>query len=91
MRIAVHVTPGSGHDEVVGWRGGELSLRVTAPPDAGKANATACELLARALDVPKRTVRVVRGASARHKQVEIDGVNAEDFLRAFGEPPKGVA
>ena len=87
MRIAVHVTPRSGRDEVVGWHGGELSLRVTAAPDSGKANAAACELLARALHVPKSTVRVVRGEAARHKQVDVAGATAEDVARAFGEPP----
>lgn len=90
MRIAVHVTPRSGRDEVVGWRGGELSVRVTAPPEGGKANVAACELLARALGVPKRSVRIVRGDSARHKQLEIDGTEAEAIVRAFGAPPPEV-
>lgn len=85
MRIAVHVTPRSGHDEIVGWRGGELSIRVTAPPDGGKANAAVCSLLAKVLGVPKRSVRVMRGEAARHKQVEIDGLQAADLERAFGE------
>lgn len=87
MRIAVHVTPRSGRDEVVGWHGGELSLRVTVPPEAGRANAAACALLARELGVPKRAVRVVRGESARHKQVEVDGIADSDVTRVFGEAP----
>ena len=90
MRIAVHVTPKSGRDEVVGWRGGELSVRVTAAPEDGKANAAACVLLAGALGRPKRAVRVVRGESARHKQLEIDGVDAGDITRLFGEAPPEV-
>ena len=90
MRIAVHVTPRSGRDEVAGWRGGELSVRVTAPPEDGRANAAACELLARSLGVPKRAVRVIRGESARHKQLEIDGLTPGDIARAFGDPPSEV-
>ena len=35
MRIPVHVTPRSVRDEVAGWRGGELSVRVTVPPGVG--------------------------------------------------------
>lgn len=90
MRIAVHVTPKSGRDEVVGWRGGELCIRVTAAPEDGRANAAACEVLARALGRPKRAVRVIRGESARHKQLEIDGVDAGDITRVFGEAPPEV-
>lgn len=76
LRIAIHVTPKSGRDEVAGWRGGELSVRVTAPPEGGKANAAACAVLARLLGVPKSSVRVVRGETSRHKQVEIEGPDA---------------
>lgn len=88
MRIAVHVTPKSGRDAVAGWQGSELNLKVTVPPEGGRANAAACELLARSLGVPKSAVRVVRGESARHKQVEIDGIDDADVARAFGEAPE---
>lgn len=88
MRIALHVTPRSGRDEVVGWRGGELSVRVTVPPEGGKANAAVCALIARALRVPKSAVSVVRGETSRHKQVEVAGVTEADVRRVFGDPPK---
>lgn len=90
MRIAVHVTPRSGRDEVAGWHGGELSLKVTAPPEDGKANAAACALLAKSLGVPKSAVHVARGESARHKQVEVHGIEQVDVDRAFGEAPAGL-
>ena len=89
MRIAVHVTPKSGRDEVAGWRGSELAVRVTAPPEGGKANASACAVVADALGIPKRDVRVVRGESSRHKQLEIDGVGEDAARAAFGEPQQG--
>jgi len=87
MRIAVHVTPKSVRDEVAGWRGGELSVRVTVAPEGGKANAAACAVVARALGVPKSTVRVARGDTSRHKQLEVEGVTAADVARVFGAPP----
>jgi hypothetical protein len=90
MRIAVHVTPKSGCDEVAGWRGGELSLKVTAPPEGGKANAAACRVIADALGVPKSAARVVRGETSRHKQLEVDGVGEADVRAAFGEPQSGL-
>jgi len=90
QRIAIHVTPKSGRDQVAGWRGGELSVRVTVAPEGGKANAAACEVLAKALGVPKSAVRVVRGDTARHKQVEIEGVTAADVALAVGEPDEGL-
>lgn len=90
MRISVHVTPKSVRDEVAGWRGGELSLRVASAPEAGKANAAACTLVAESLHVPKSAVRVVRGQTARHKQLEIDGVSEADVAAVFGAPEPGL-
>jgi uncharacterized protein YggU (UPF0235/DUF167 family) len=47
---------------------------VAAPPERGKANEALVELLAGALAVPKARIRVVGGHTARHKVVEIDGL-----------------
>jgi hypothetical protein len=90
MRLGVHVTPRSGRDEVAGWRGGELSLRVTVAPEGGKANAAACAVVAEALGVPKSAVRVARGETSRHKQLELEGVTPDDVRAAFGEPPEAL-
>ena len=84
--IAVHVTPRSGRDEISGWRGSELSVRVTVAPEGGKANAAVCVLVAKALGVAKSSVSVVRGDSARHKVLRIDGVDPAELQAAFGEP-----
>lgn len=84
--VRVHVTPKSGRDEIVGWRGDELAVRVTPPPEGGKATAAVCKVVAQALGVPKSAVRVVRGDTARHKALEIEGVDEAGVARAFGEP-----
>lgn len=67
-----------------------MSVRVTAPPEGGKANAAACVLLAGLLHVPKRSVRVVRGETSRHKQIEIDGVGDTELVDTFGAPEQGL-
>jgi uncharacterized protein len=84
--IAVVVTPKSGRNEVAGWRGNELVVRVTAAPEGGKANAAVCKTIADALGVAKSHVRVMRGDIARHKIVEIDGLSEGDLRAALGEP-----
>jgi uncharacterized protein (TIGR00251 family) len=86
LTLRIHATPKSGRDEVVGWRGSELSVRVTAAPQGGKANAAVCKVIAGILGVPKTSVRVVRGEASRHKVVEVDGVDEGDAAAVFGEP-----
>lgn len=87
-RIRVRLTPRAAHDEIAGWRGDLLRVRVTAPPVGGRANAALERLLADALGVPKSAVRVVSGARAREKTVAIEGARQEELLsRLPAKPP----
>ncbi len=75
--IAVHVTPRSGRDEVMGVRADgsgsdEVCVRVTAPPDGGKANKAVCKTVAVALGVAKSAVSVVSGVTARRKRIAVE-------------------
>ncbi|MEC9433407.1 MAG: DUF167 family protein [Pseudomonadota bacterium] len=78
MLIAVRATPRGGRDALDGLaRDAEgrpaLALRVSAPPDNGRANAAVEALLARLLGVPRSAVRVERGATARVKRLRAEG------------------
>ena len=61
-----------------GWR-----LRVAAPPEDGRANQAVERLMARALGVHARDVRIVRGFGARDKVIEIDGLDASRVEQAL--------
>lgn len=89
-RLVVHVTPKAPRDEVYGWRGAELAVRVTAAPEGGKANGAVEKVIAARLGVPKSAVQVVRGHTARVKAVEIGGVDEERVREVFGEPPSAL-
>jgi hypothetical protein len=74
----VKVQPKASRDQVVGYRDGVLQLRVTAPPDKGRANAAVVALLADALGVAKSRVRIVRGQSSRDKVLAVESLTQED-------------
>lgn len=84
-RITVRVTPRSGKDSVESGAGGVLLVRVTAPPDEGKANAAVCRVIAGVLGVPKTSVTVVRGHSSRTKAIEIDGLAQDEVERRLSQ------
>lgn len=81
MRIDIRVVPRAAHSAVDGVRDGRLVVRVTAPPVDEAANDAVVELLAGVLDVPRQSVRIVLGVTARNKTIEIAGVD-ERALRA---------
>ena len=74
---AVRVTPKSGQDRVTGISVSddgtrEVCVRVTAPPEGGKANKAVCRLVASQLGVSKSAVSVKRGGTSHHKLLQID-------------------
>lgn len=77
-RITVRATPRSGRDSIEAGTGGVFLVRVTAPPDEGRANAAVCKVLAEALGVSKSAVTVVRGHRARVKTLEITGMTDDE-------------
>ena len=74
----VKVQPKASTDQVVGYRAGVLQLRVTAPPDRGRANAAVVSLLAKALGVAKSKVRIIRGQTSRDKVVTVESLTPEE-------------
>jgi hypothetical protein len=78
----VRVAPRASRAAIAGVRGGALKLSLTAPPVDGAANAALIELLADALSVPRRAVRIARGARGKNKTVCVEGITA-DAVRAL--------
>jgi uncharacterized protein len=67
---------------------GVLLARVSAPPVDGKANVALCRLLAKALGVPRTSVSVVRGETARDKVVRVEGLEAAEAQARLGVSPE---
>lgn len=82
-RIAVRVIPRARANELAGERDGVLLVRVTAPPEGGRANAALCRVIAKRAGVGTRSVSIVRGASSRQKVVQVDGISAADLARTL--------
>ena len=83
--LRVRLTPRGGRDAVMGLReDGVLLARVSAAPVDGKANVALCRLLAKALQVPRTSVSVVRGETARDKVVRVEGLGVAEAHARLG-------
>ncbi|HEV2105713.1 MAG TPA: DUF167 domain-containing protein [Candidatus Eisenbacteria bacterium] len=93
-RVAVRVHPGARRTALLArLPGGEWKVAVTAPPAGGRANAAVVELLSGLLGVRRAQVSLRRGAGARAKVFEVEGVDAaaaEARLAAALEGSDGV-
>ena len=82
VRLQLRVIPRSPKTIVGGVREGRLIVRVTAPPVDDAANRAVIDALAERFRLPRRSIRIVSGATARNKTVEITGVTA-NAIRAL--------
>ena len=73
----VLVVPRASRSEIVGEHDGSLRVRIAAPPVDGAANEELIAVLAKKVKVPKSSVSITNGRSARLKQVRI--TNAKDL------------
>ena len=85
MQVSVRVIPRSGRN-ILTWeaieqanQNGQITARLTAPPVDGAANEALITLLADRLHLPKRAIRIVRGATSRQKMVEIDQLTLDEL------------
>lgn len=84
-RLSVKVVPGSSRSEIAGWLGDALRVRVTAPPERGKANAAVESLLSEVLGLSSGSVRIVAGSSSPRKIVEIVGLSESEVRRRLSD------
>jgi uncharacterized protein len=89
--LDVRVTPRAGRTTIVGWRQSPqttaeraspiLLVKLAAAPADGAANEALTALLAKALGLPKRAIRIVSGERRRNKRVEIEGMTMDEVSR----------
>lgn len=83
LDLFVRLTPRGGEDLLEGVEEtadgrSHLKARVRAAPEKGAANAALEKLLAASLGLPRRSVSVVAGGTARLKTVRLSG-DAQDL------------
>lgn len=78
-RLRLRVVPGAGSAGVVGRHGDGWKVRVTAPPERGRANAAVVELVATTLALPRASVSLVSGHGGRDKILELAGISETEL------------
>lgn len=78
VRIRVKAVPGARRDAIAGELGDRLKIRISAPPEGGKANDAIAALLADVLGLRVRDVTLIVGPTNPEKVFEVRGVSVAD-------------
>jgi len=74
--LELKVIPNAPRNEIAGWLGTALKVKIHAPALEGRANDELLDFLAETLGVPRRDLTLLRGEKSRQKLVRIAGLDA---------------
>ena len=82
--VHVHVVLRASRAGTGGVRQDALVVRLNSAPVDGAANAELVEVVAKALAVPRRAVRIVSGERSRLKRLAVAGITIADARTKLG-------
>jgi len=82
--LKLHVTPRGSRNEISGWRGDTLCVKLTAPPVEGAANTAIVKFIADSLGLRKSQIELVSGDKSREKTLRITGICDSDIRARLG-------
>lgn len=81
--VPVIAQPGAKRNAIVKFYDGAVKIAVNQPPDKGRANEAILSVLAKALNLPARSLELVAGATSRRKMVLVRKATAEATKQAL--------
>lgn len=82
--LAIKAISNATRNELCGWLGDSLKVKVHAPPIEGRASVALCAFVADALGLPRRAVTVRHGELSRQKVLRIEGLDLAEVRRRLG-------
>jgi hypothetical protein len=79
--FSVKVIPASSKTAISGLLDGMVKIKVSAPPEKGKANKCLIDFLAEQLSVKTSAVSIITGQNNPIKKIQVSGLSAETTVR----------
>ena len=71
MRYYITVKPGTSQEKIIETAPGEFTVYLRAKPHDGEANTALIKLLSKHFNVPKTSIKIIRGMNSRNKTIEL--------------------
>ena len=79
--LELKVIPNAPRDEIAGWLGPALKVKIHAPALEGRANDAVLVFLAKNLRIPRRDISLLQGDASRRKVVQIANLDLVEVRR----------
>ncbi|MES2273964.1 MAG: DUF167 domain-containing protein [Chlamydiota bacterium] len=86
LYLALKVTPNASKNQVIGWEGNLLRVKIRGVPEKGRVNQELIEFLSDLLGIAPSRLELIQGATSRLKRVKIEGMSQSELDAKL--PPK---
>ncbi len=77
--IKLYIMPGAAETRVEGIYQDRIKIRISAPPEEGKANKELIKFIGGILSVPKTRISIVLGKISNYKEIQINGSHNKNY------------
>ncbi len=89
VAFTTKIVPGSSKTALAGMLDGMLKIKISAPPEKGKANQSLIEFLAKKLGVKKNAVTITSGQTNPVKTIQVLGISDDTLLKKLNLNEQG--
>lgn len=71
--LQIKVTPNASKNEILGFEGEVLRVKIKGVPEKGKVNKELIKFLAKEFQVAQSEIQILSGKTSRNKKIKIEG------------------
>lgn len=83
-RLRIKAIPGARRAGIASVVGDLLKVKVSAPPEGGKANLAICRLIASELGLKPAQISIEAGLTDHEKTLRVEGLSGPEIERRLG-------
>ena len=76
--IKLYIRPGAAETRVEGIYQDRIKIRISAPPEKGRANKELIKFIAGILSIPKSRISITSGKTSNYKEIQINPNHNKD-------------
>jgi uncharacterized protein (TIGR00251 family) len=84
LLVVIRAVPNAKKTGAAGFYNGMLKVKVSAPPEDGKANREIIEFMSKMLGIRKKDIEIVKGEKSREKTLLIGNISLDKFIEITG-------
>ncbi len=79
--LTIHVKPGAGKNAITEIRPEFIKIKISAPPEKGRANTELIKFLSRILKIDKEHIEIVSGINSKIKRIKVNDLMLEEIIK----------